>query len=111
MGPPPEEDKLTMLSLNTYHIAFAKDLLVTIGPRANRIINWITERQSTYDIILLQEIWEADSRFQRGMTNAGFCHYIYDDRSFLDFDEGYAMGSGLGIYSKHEILDHEFVNF
>jgi len=58
-----------------------------------------------------QEIWEADSRFKKGMTDAGFCHYIYDDRSFLEMDGGYAMGSGLGIYSKHQILDHAFMNF
>lgn len=100
------DDSLKFLTYNIYQIFFFKDEL-----RGERLIEWMQLKANDYDIVVMQETWEIMEDLRLGMVNAGYCHYVYDDRAFLDLDNGYGMGSGLAIFSKYPILEHDFTNF
>lgn len=54
------------------------------------------------DVVLFQEVWTYHEELRDGMTNAGFCHYVMSERS---------NGSGLAIFSKHPIIEEDFVDW
>jgi len=69
--------------------------------RAPKIPVWFQDRDD--DIVFMQEMWSNTDAIKQGMLGAGFCGQATCE------DEDY--GSGLGIFTKFEILETEFVSF
>lgn len=86
-----------VVSYNIYLIINAP----SISDRISKIVDWFAQRDD--DIVLLSEAWTDSDTIKQGMTAAGFCHYVYDDR--------WMLGSGLAVYSKFPIMAYDFKSF
>mmetsp|Transcript_33833 Transcript_33833/g.66789 ORF Transcript_33833/g.66789 Transcript_33833/m.66789 type:complete len:378 (-) Transcript_33833:183-1316(-) len=94
---------LRIMTYNLYLIFLAPDVK-TLETRARRISHWFGRSPGNgYDVIVLQETWLLPDTIRYGMTNAGYCHYVYDNRG--------TFGSGLAVYSKFPIEEHDFRGF
>ena len=68
--------------------------------RSTKIPVWFQDRDD--DIVFMQEMWSNTDAVKHGMLEAGFCgQATFEDVTF---------GSGLGIFTKFEILETEFVS-
>jgi len=97
-------DHLTVTSYNIFMVG-------CIGPvvpceswekrveRALRLPRWFTDRND--DIVFFQEMWSNNEAIKDGMLEAGYCGQATSSVE--------AAGSGLGIFTKFEILETKFV--
>lgn len=103
-GSPP--GKLKMITYNIFQLPCILGLYVCDGPedrkeRMTKLLAWMRTRDE--DVVVVQELYDHQTEILEGMQSAGFCHYVatpYGQR-----------GSGLAIFSKHPILDVDFVDF
>jgi len=66
--------------------------------RVDEIAKWMKTRDE--DVILVQELFSFHDQIRDGMIEASYCHYVATTNGNL--------GSGLAIYSKYPIEEHEF---
>jgi len=69
--------------------------------RAPKIPQWFANRND--DIVFFQEMWSFSEEIKAGMLAAGYCGQTTSSSE--------DWGSGLGIFTKFEILETEFVSF
>jgi len=69
--------------------------------RVAQIVDWYKSREE--DVVLFQEIFSFKDEIKQGLSEAGFCHHVSTKRE--------QEGSGMAIYSKHPIIDTDFVDF
>eukprot|EP00566_Odontella_aurita_P013321 CAMPEP_0113598748 /NCGR_PEP_ID=MMETSP0015_2-20120614/41763_1 /TAXON_ID=2838 /ORGANISM="Odontella" /LENGTH=473 /DNA_ID=CAMNT_0000506807 /DNA_START=188 /DNA_END=1606 /DNA_ORIENTATION=+ /assembly_acc=CAM_ASM_000160 len=95
--------QFNIMSYNLYLIALASDSPLSIDDRADGIAEWFGSGGGDADVVVIQENWLFQDEIEAGMVQAGYCHYIYDDRG--------SFGSGMAIYSKYPIEEHDFRSF
>ena len=106
----PSSSSLTIMTFNTYLIyCLPFGLIIPCEEAARReerlppMADWFAQRDE--DVVLLQEIWSFREDVLFALTEqAGYCHYTMAGGTTTD-------GSGLAIFSKHEIIDHDFRRF
>jgi len=69
--------------------------------RVPKLIEWFKDRDE--DVVVMQEVFTFKDEIIKGMTDAGFCHYVMNFQGTL--------GSGLAIFSKWPIDSIDFVDF
>ena len=95
---------LTFMSYNIYLILIASDL-PTMGSRVREIGQYFINDPlvETLDVVLFNELWMFQHHIQHDMQRAGFCHWVYDER--------WQFSSGLGVFSRWPIAEHDFRPF
>mmetsp|Transcript_39529 Transcript_39529/g.58084 ORF Transcript_39529/g.58084 Transcript_39529/m.58084 type:complete len:365 (+) Transcript_39529:257-1351(+) len=91
-----------LMSYNVYMIALASDI-TSMHERQGDLLTWFAEEGSEHDIIVIQENWINPEKIKNGLVAAGYCHYAIDDRGH--------SGSGLAVFSKYPIEEHDFRGF
>jgi len=94
---------LKVMAYNIFLINKAPDFESTMTDRVNEIGAFFQTRDE--DVVMMEEDWWHRSSVRQVMLEAGFSHYAYDDR-----DQGWG-GSGLALYSKLPIMEHDFRPF
>lgn len=69
--------------------------------RVPKLIEWFKDRDE--DVVVMQEVFTFKDEIIKGMTDAGFCHYVMNFQGL--------GGSGLAIFSKWPIESFDFVDF
>ncbi|KAL7532968.1 hypothetical protein ACHAWF_004300 [Thalassiosira exigua] len=68
--------------------------------RVKELTAWFADRDE--DVVLFQEVWSHHGLLRDGMTAAGYCNFVKTESD---------RGSGLAIFSKHPIVEHDFVDW
>lgn len=92
-----------VMAYNIYLINGAPDFPRTMIERVNKIGAFFRTRDE--EVVVMEEVWWHRSRVQEAMLNAGYIHYAYDDRN-----QGRG-GSGLALYSRLPIEEHDFLPY